>query len=98
MPGQAGGYEVIEKRMHSDEQVLLVWEWYWIGGSRHVDVLPAKLAQVRNVLSGNGDDSAALLVYTPFTDDRIAARDRLAAFVAAFQPALDEALRQASAQ
>ncbi len=98
VPGPAGGYEVIEKRMHSDEQVLLVWEWYWIGGSRQVEVFPAKLAQVRNVLSGNGDDSAALLVYTPFTDDRVAARDRLAAFVAAFQPALDESLRQASAR
>jgi exosortase A len=98
VPSQAGGYDVIEKLMHSDDQVLLVWEWYWIGGARHVDVLPAKLAQVRNVLAGSGDDSAAVLVYTPYTDDRIAARDRLASFVAAFQPALDEALRQASAQ
>ena len=45
-------------------QRLLVWQWYWVGGRQTHSDLAAKLLGAWQRLSGQGDESAAVFIYT----------------------------------
>lgn len=58
--------------------VLLAWKWYWIGGSLTANDAWAKAAIAWSKLTGRGDDSALVVVYT---GDGDAAAGTLQSFV-----------------
>jgi exosortase A len=76
---------------------LLVWHWYWVDGRWTTSDYVAKLYQTLARLSGRGDDSAVVMIYTPvLVDERQAAETRLAAFLRDMGSPLGDTLTQAS--
>ena len=72
---------------------LRVWQFYWVGGQLTTSDARAKLRLALMKLSGQGDDGAVVLLYTPMADDKQTSepdslladfsRDNLGAVVAA---------------
>lgn len=79
----------------TERERLKVWQWYWVGGVVTRSDLLAKLVSVWQRLSGQGDESAAVLVYSPqdATDDGTGA---LEAFVRDNWPMLNARLVETS--
>lgn len=59
--------ELLEKRSNADQRYV-VWQWYWINGRLTNSDIEAKWLTALAMLSGKGDDSAVVVVYTPKTD------------------------------
>jgi len=70
---------------------LLVWHVYWIHGHPMVSDWRARLLGAWQRLTGQGDDAALVLVYTPLDDD---APQRLTRFLRQHWPAIDQQLQQ----
>lgn len=75
-------------------QRLLVWHWYWINGRITASDYLAKLYQALYRLMGKGDDSAAIIVYTP-EDEAAGGAAALESFVRATAGSIDSSLRHA---
>lgn len=75
---------------------LAVWKWYWVGGRITSSAYIAKLLLLYSKLRGLGDDSAAVVVYTPRTNGPGDAESVLAQFVAAMSPAIEAAVTSTS--
>ncbi len=79
---------------------LRAWQLYWVGGRLTTSDAEAKLRIAVNRLSGHGDDSAVVIVYTPLPQADAAgalpaADARLARFVSSQMPAIEQALQAA---
>lgn len=75
---------------------LLVWHWYWIDGRWTTSDYVAKLYQTLGQLRGRGDDSVAVMLYTPASEgERVAAEAVLAAFLRERGEELADALGRA---
>ena len=74
---------------------MLVWHWMWSGGHYTASDYAGKLWQVQSRLFMHGDDGAAILLATPYEEDRERARGALRAFLAANGGAIDAALASA---
>ena len=72
---------------------LLAWKWYWIGGNLTANDAWAKAAIAWSKLTGRGDDSALVVVYT--TDGEAAAAT-LQSFVHDAWPSISTMLTSAS--
>lgn len=63
------GTETIDARTavlsSANSQRLLVWHWYWINGYLTSSDVKAKVYSALMRLTGKGDDSAAIFVFTP---------------------------------
>jgi exosortase A len=79
--------------MHSASGEWQVWQWYWIGGHVTANPYAAKAYLALNRLLGKGDDSAAVIVYTPAGGSPRELQSRLHGFVGDMWPAIDTALR-----
>lgn len=77
-------------------QRLLVYQWYWVDGRLTAADPLAKLYLAWLKLQGRGDDSALVVVYTPFVDAGEAAEHILQRFVADMAPAIDDLLERAA--
>src|SRR5574343_987640 len=66
--------ELLEKRGNPDERYL-IWQWYWINGRLTSSEIEAKWLTALAMLSGKGDDSAVIMLYTPKTDAESALTD-----------------------
>ncbi len=71
---------------------LLVWQLYWVGGQVTTSDVKAKLFSAWQRLSGQGDESASILIYTA-QDEAGSAQARLERFVQANYGRLDAMLR-----
>lgn len=71
---------MVETRLRAPDSRLLVWQWYWLDGHNTVNPYIAKALEARQKLSGKGDDGAAIIISTPYSDDIKAARARLQVF------------------
>jgi EpsI family protein len=69
---------------------LLVWHWYWAGDLPTTSAGRTKLELARARLLRRPDDALWIAVYTPFGDDRTAARQSLNDFVRDMGPSLKE--------
>ena len=76
----------------SRREQLLVWQLYWVGGQVTTSDVKAKLLSAWQRLSGQGDESASILIYTA-QDEAGSAKARLARFVPANYGRLDAMLR-----
>jgi EpsI family protein len=61
----------------SDDERLLVWQWYWINGQMVASDYMARIYLALSRLRGRGDDAAAVIVYAPMHNagTEIALRD-----------------------
>ncbi len=76
-------------------QRLAVREWFWVDG-RYTGSLPVAAALVLGAkLAGRGDDSAAVITYTPLTDGQSASDVILDSFASDMLPSLSRALETA---
>lgn len=84
--------QVRETVLSNGVRRLLVWSWYWVGGTETTSDAKGKLLQVREKLLHGRDDGAAVLLYAPFDDKPEPARATLHAFAAASLPAIEATL------
>jgi exosortase A len=76
-----------------ESQNLRVWQWYWINGRLTSSDYLAKAYTALSRLTGQGDDSAVIVVYAP-AETPAAGDAALRAFVGAAWPAIDDALNR----
>ncbi|HZQ74072.1 MAG TPA: exosortase A [Burkholderiales bacterium] len=86
---------VRETELRSARQRLLVWDWYWIGGTALTSPYVAKAYLARDRLLGRGDDAAAVILAAPYDEQPERARQTLREFASEMRPAIDAALAQA---
>ncbi len=72
---------------------MLVWQWYWVNGRWTASDVMAKAYLALSRLTGNGDDSALIVLYAPLDVDG-AGEAVLEDFVRSAGPAINTALRQ----
>jgi len=72
---------------------LMVWQWYWINGRWTASDSVAKVYTAWSRLTGQGDDSAVIVLFAQ-QGARGAADETLAAFAAAAGEAIGSALRE----
>ena len=85
---------IVSARIRGDgDRVLRAWKWYWIGGNLTANDAWAKAAIAWSKLTGRGDDSALVVVYT---GDGDAASATLQSFVHDASPSIAAMLRNAS--
>lgn len=78
---------------------MMVWNAYWIGGRWTTSDHLAKIHLALAKLAGEGDDSAAVMIYTPYREDeRDAAAATLARFLAEMGDGLGAMLAQTAAR
>jgi len=56
--------ELLNKQGDTDHRYL-IWQWYWINGRLTSSDIEAKWLTAWAMLTGNGDDSAAIILYAP---------------------------------
>jgi EpsI family protein len=71
---------------------VLMWHWYWIDDSFTTNTYVAKLLQAKERILMRGDDGAALVVYTTFTDKPNEARAAMRQFLTEHTTSLNSTL------
>lgn len=95
IPAKHGLVAIDEATLRSPRSKLLVWTWYWVGGRYTNNIYLAKLYQAKAKLLKQGDDAAAIFVYTTYDDTSDAAKNLLGEFLIDMFPAIDATLAQA---
>jgi len=80
-----------------DRQSIVAWKWYWAGGRLTSSDVLAKALIAWGVLSGQGDDSAVIVVYAPGNAGQ-RPDPTLEAFTREAWPSIAGALEQAKAR
>lgn len=88
--------EVMETKLRSAAQRLLVWQWHWLNGPLTVDPYWAKFYEARARLLGRWDDAAAVILASPYEERPEEAAAALEEFVRDMGPAAHRALAQAA--
>jgi EpsI family protein len=83
---------VRETRMRGASGTFLVWHWLRVDGHPVTNPYAGKLRQAAAKLMLRGDDGAAIMVSSPYTEDQEAARQALRAFLTTNLKAIDAAL------
>ena len=84
---------LIESRLESDQQRLLVWHWMRVAGRDVNSPYVGKVYEALGRLGGGGRDGFGIVVYAPYTDDPGVARERMQAFLETMLPSLNDAMR-----
>jgi exosortase A len=85
--------ELLKKQGNPDERYI-VWQWYWINGRLTSSDIEAKWLTALSMLSGRGDDSAAVVIYAPKSDAEAILSDFANDMAGEIQRALAETRRQ----
>lgn len=80
-------------RAHSSSARLVVWQWYWVNGHWTASDVLAKVYTTVSRLTGSGDDSAVIVLYT-LQRKAGEAEGTLDAFARAAGPVITAALQQ----
>ncbi|MHB1175904.1 MAG: exosortase A [Sulfuriferula sp.] len=88
--------EVIQAKLHSVKQNLLVWRWNQLDGRDTTNDYLAKLLLASERIMGKRDDGAAIVIATPYANDLIQAQPVLREFMRDMQPSIAASLRQVS--
>jgi EpsI family protein len=84
-----------ETRMRGPEGTFLLWHWMSIDGHELTNAYAGKLRQAGAKLLMHGDDGAAIMLSSPYTDDQDQSRRALRAFLDAHLMALESSLAAA---
>ena len=85
-------WEVRLAKMESDHQDLLVWYWFWVNGRTTTNHYLAKLWDAKAKLLGEVGDAAAVIIYTPLSDQIGDSEHVLKSFMKAMQPSIEATL------
>ncbi len=88
--------EVIQTKLRSSGQRLLIWNWNWLNGPVTANPYWAKFYEARERLFGRWDDAAAVIVYTPYEGRPEDAAKVLQEFVHDMLPSVMVTLEQAA--
>ncbi|HEY0065165.1 MAG TPA: exosortase A [Telluria sp.] len=88
---------VRETRMRGADGTFLVWHWLNVDGHAVTNPYVGKLRQAAAKLMLRGDDGAAIMLSSPYSDDQEAARIALRAFLTTHLNAIDAALETTAA-
>lgn len=102
MPGEyltsvnLGGNEVkvLQGSLLSQQQKLLTWRWYWIGGRHTANDYFAKLLEARDRFLGHAGEEAAIILAVDSQGDPTASKSALQSFVDAMLPSIEQSLNQ----
>ena len=85
--------ETVVRGQGASEGSFLAWRWYWINDRLTDSDYVAKALTAFDKLTGRGDDSAVVVIYTPLVvDQEAAAAATLRAFLTGAEPAISERL------
>ena len=87
---------IVQTKLRSPAQRLLVWNWNRIGDTSTVNAHFAKLLEAKARLLGQRDDAAAIILSSPYDGDMEAAAAVLQEFVGDMLPAIETSLKQAA--
>lgn len=87
---------VIQAKLHSVKQSLLVWRWNQLAGRDITNDYLAKLLLASERIVGKPDDGAVIVIATPSTNDLAQAQPVLREFMQDMQPSIAASLRQVS--
>lgn len=96
--GEDGPVEIRQSKLKSPNQRLLIWDWYRISGRDLTNPYLGKLLLARDRLLARGDDSAAVIIATPYVDKEEPAIATLREFVHDMLPSIDAALARVGAR
>ena len=104
MPGESlssvklGGNEVkvMQGSLLSQQQQLLAWRWYWIGGRHTANDYLAKLLEAKDRFLGHAGEEAAIILAVDTQGDPSAGRAVLQNFVDTMLPSIEKSLSQAA--
>jgi exosortase A len=91
-PVAAGIIELRESRLRSGADRLLVWDWYRIGGQALSNPYLAKALLARDKLLRRADESAAIVLATPYEASPEAAAKTLRVFLRDMLPSIEKSL------
>ena len=77
------------------EGQLVLWHWYWIDGRQTTSDVIAKLYLALSRLTGQGDDSAVIVLFTPEAEHSDSGTVVLKAFAREMGPSIEDMLRKA---
>ena len=77
----------------ADSSRLLVWQWYWVNGQLTASDFRAKAYTAWSRITGQGDDSAVIIVYAP-KEQSGGGEAALEAFIHAAWPEIESVLRR----
>ena len=88
--------QIVQTKLRSPAQRLLVWNWNRIGDTYTVNARFAKLLEAKARLLGQRDDAAAIILSAPYTSDLESAAPVLQEFIGDMLPAIETSLKQAA--
>lgn len=88
--------DVIQTKLRSQRQRLLIWHWNWLNGPTTVNAYWAKLYEAKSRLMGRWDDGAAIIVYAPHEERPEAAAEILQEFIRDMLPSVMATLEKAA--
>jgi len=88
--------DIVQTKLRSSDQRLLIWNWNWLNGSVTVNPYWAKFYEARARLLGRWDDAAGIIVYTPYEDRPDAAGEVLQEFLRDMLPSVTATLEKAA--
>jgi exosortase A len=93
-----GEHQTVDEAVLSGPGIRLqVFQLYWVSGTITSSQYKAKVLTAWSVLTGRGDDSALIVIYTPQLASAEEARGVLRGFAAAMSPAIERSLAAAQA-
>lgn len=90
--------QIIQTRLRSAAQRLLVWNWDRVGGTYTTNAHLAKLLEAKTRLLGQRDDAAAIILSTPYEAKPDGAAAALQEFTNDMLPAIEASLKRAAAK
>ncbi|MGA7799190.1 MAG: exosortase A [Gammaproteobacteria bacterium] len=90
--------EIIQSRLRSSDQNLLVWHFYWLDGYLTSNDYVAKLIEAKRRLSGGNEDGAGIVVYTEYGDGFPNAERLLREYLNSMLGTIDHHLKEVATQ
>lgn len=87
---------IVQTKLRSPTQRLLVWNWNRIGDISTVNAHFAKLLEAKARVLGQRDDAAAIILSSPYDGDMESAAAVLQEFIGDMLPAIDTSLKRAA--
>lgn len=90
--------EIRQTKLRSEDENLLIWDWYWLDGTYTSNPYIAKLIEARSRLSGKRHNAAGIVIATRYDEKIQPAAIVLQEMVATMLPSIEASLQQASKQ
>ena len=83
---------IIESKLKSQNQTILIWHWYWISGVFTTNKYFSKLLYLQDILYGKSSPQAAIILVIETDEDTTIAREDLYKFINIMLPSIMSSL------